>query len=288
MLYHNLSMSQEFESRREEMDARFPGLTWDETTPESVVRIVEQSLRLKMFNPSEDPSQSTRLKWTRDTWRQQGATVVYHTGAYDLMHRNHVASFVHAKRIGSAFHYDQHFADQTGFEWKDLSPEQQNSFFTKVCIEGKVRLIESVGGNMWVKHKKSGQSHKGGSIRPILDWVTRASSVSSVYFSPDGVHTIPSVDAVTIHDPKDPRLKDGPHAGYLELADYLRPDVWAVYCENDDIIEAYRTTHKTTLGGIALILLEDHAFFDDKLLNDTLKTTAIVRRINESVQDSQK
>lgn len=133
---------------------------------------------------------------------------------------------------------------------------------------------------MAVDNKKSGRQPRGYGARPILGWATRAASVASVYFAPDGVNAVPLVDAITMHDDTDPQLRRTRHNGVINLGHFLQPDVWAVYCESTEVIAMSQSSEgKANFPTTSFVIMNDYPFYVDPLLGKAIKTTSITERI---------
>lgn len=255
-----------------------PKIYHDTTPPGLIMESFDQTLQSRVLNPVIDPTATKMLQFLRRTWQHQGSTVILGSGVFDLMHQNHFASFIHARWIGTRYHYEKTAADATGIQWGELTNEQQSTYFTKVNVEGEIRLIESIDGNLSVTERKSNQDNRGNN-RPILDWSTRATSVLSAAFAPDGKTPVSLVDAVTIHDVVDSRLAGTPHQNLIDLATYVQPDVWAVYCESHDTIEALQEREQNhALRNTTVGIMPAHKFYSDELLGN-IKTSSIEQRI---------
>lgn len=256
------------------------GLYVDQTPPETIMDFLERSTSPRIYNPITNPRATERLGLRREAWRRVGATVVFGSGVYDLLHQNHLASLVHAKYIGAAVHYSRYEQPLRGESWNELSETDRNLFFIQTLSEEKVVLVESVDGTEAVQQRKAFRPEKGMTPRPVLDWNTRAADVLSTSLRPD-FKSPPTflVDAVTIHDNVDRRLKGTVHDDIMRIASYIQPDVWAIYCESEDIITSIQGEYADSMRNTIPIVMPSHEFFEDPLVGGNIKTSAITKRI---------
>lgn len=254
-------------------------ITFDDHEFEAVARRYGQHYDDYLFNPLIEDTATDRLLQYRDCWSKLGATVVLTSGVYDLIHLDHKGYLLHTKLAGAATHYDHHYG-RLNRQWKDLSPETRREFSDAFLESGELRLVVSVDGDNSVSNRKGGISEKGHTMRPITDWLTRARSVVDVTVpikSNSGWARVPVVDAVTVHGPDDFALNH-PHANLIDLASILQPNVWTVFEESQDIIDAVRVAPQ--LGSVALRCIHvggNSRYFTDSFLGK-FSTTAILKR----------
>jgi len=247
----------------------------DTIPPDQIKGYFEQSFQKRIYNPLEDAEASQRLQDQVSTWKEQGKTVVFTSGVYDIFHANHRTYLLHTKIAAAPYCWEK-YNNQS--DWKSLSQSQRSGFIDELVSNDLLKLVVSVDGNDDVAARKGFNPEKGNNERPIFDWQTRARDVLSVaHESSQGARLI--ADAVTIHDGKNPGLSGTLHTGIMEIAECVRPDVWSVYFESEDVIEALQTTHKDSFSDTSVFVLSGHDFYHDRLLGGPFKTTSIVRRI---------
>lgn len=140
--------------------------------------------------------------------------------------------------------------------------------------------IVSTDGNRHVAERKGFNAEKGNSVRPIYDWETRARAVASVTVPTIHGNYVPVADMVTMHDPLD--LDNTPHRSLYDLAAFLKPDVWSVYSEPEDILEA--APQDPRLQHLAMVVIDNaDNYFNDTLLKGRFSTSKIVKRIMEDI-----
>lgn len=235
-----------------------------------------------VFNPADDPYASLRLEQQSRAWQQAGSTVVFTSGVYDLLHHDHKGYLLHTKLTGAETHYKRHLKS-TEKSWDELTTQERQAISNSFLERGDLRLIVSVDGDLSVASRKGGKTDKGGAPRPITGWETRARSVADVTVPVQDIsgnwRRWPLADAVTMHGPLDFRQQHIHHTLY-SLAEFLQPDVWAIYGESQDILEA--VPHISGLGRIALRCIphqSGNTYFTDTILGK-FSTSSIVRRAN--------
>jgi hypothetical protein len=244
------------------------------TRRDFVVELLISEWEARTFNPLEDASATSRLVDVREEWRSSGDTAVLTSGAYDLLHLDHLTYLLDAKLQGAERHYSKDREKTGAPEWASLTEESQEAIMMEFLRAGKLKLIVSVDGNSKIAERKSGKAEKGNQTRPIMDWETRARLLQALSFQIEGGARHPIVDVVTINDPI--AGAGTPHQDLFELADLLQPDVWAAYHESAYIFnEAPRDPR---LSAIALRKITEADRFVDKLVG-TFSTTKIAERL---------
>jgi hypothetical protein len=163
--------------------------------------------------------------------------------------------------------------------WDELSNRGRAEFCEESLALDSLKLVVSVDGNAAVAARKGHKADKGGTVRPIYDWTTRARDVLSAGFEMNDGNFKRIADAVTLHDNCEVSLMGGPHAGIMEIAEFINPDVWSVYHESQDITDALLSTHAANFANTEVRLLDSHRFYGDKLIGGSFSTTAIAKRI---------
>lgn len=250
-----------------------------DSLPYDYIAGIDQKFESKLFNPQSDDSATERLVKLRQTWRKAGATTVFASGVYDMLHMDHAGYLLHTKAVGAASHYNRTHHEQ---DWDELESDQQQNYTTLALGNRSVRLIVSVDGNDSVDKRKGHSVEKGGTARPIYSWNTRALMVARLAFvDPSdemGERLLPTVDAVTIHGPDD-FTADSLHASHFDLVGKIQPDVWAIFGESQDILDAAPVM--PSLSSVELRCIQDgkgtHYFEDDFM--GKMSTTNIVKRI---------
>lgn len=255
------------------------GLKYDATSPDEVRSLFESTFNNKSFNPLENPGATEALRAQIEQWRHEGSTVVFVCGVYDLFHANHRTYLMHAK-IAAAPHVwnsSIKLVDRMP-NWEELDTSTRSEFTRDLLQQNLLKLVVSVDGNMQVATNKGFNPEKGNGKRPIYDWTTRARDVLSAgYEIVDQPKLI--VDAVTIHDKIQPELANTPHRSTMAIAEFVNADVWCLYDEATQDIEAVQTSHKNNLNGTEVVILSGHNFYSDSLLESPFSTTSILGRI---------
>lgn len=247
------------------------------TRPDLVVELLEEDWRSRIRNPLLDPEAERAMFDQRGAWAREGKTVVFTSGAYDLLHLDHAAYLLDTKLQGAASHYRRQHEAEYGLPWENLPEETQSELAGMFLRADELRLVVSVDGNNKIARRKSGKAEKGGGARPILDWESRARLLATLSID-NGGGSRPIVDAITINDPVD--LGGTPHEDLFEQAAWLQPDVWAAYHESEYIFDEAPLDHRLRFVEIRKISKID--YFGDALLEGKAGTTAILKRIQKA------
>jgi hypothetical protein len=250
-----------------------------DTLPYDFITAIQRQFQQKIYNPQTDPDATDKLTATHRAWQSSGAITVFTTGVYDMLHPDHTGYLLHTKAAGAAVHYAIRRYRRS---WEELNTLEQQIYTRRILGEQQLRLVVSVDGNRSVSERKGGKAEKGGGVRPIYDWQTRALMVASqTFIDPDDMSSerlLPTVDAVTIHGPHDLEATS-PHADMFQLAAVLRPNVWTIFGESTDILEEVHL--RPELGKIALRCIrsgEGTHYYEDPIMGK-MSTTKIVQRI---------
>lgn len=249
-----------------------------DSLPYSFIADTQQRFREKLFNPDQNPNATDELTSLRNRWADEGATVIYTTGLFDLLHMDHAGYLLHTKAVGAATHFDS-TVERDG--WEGLTHNERLDYTEWALGSGVLKLIVSVDGDKSASAKKSGKPEKGGGPRPIYSWETRALMVAGLsYINPISPKNelLPTADAVTIHGAHD--FPDSVvHYNHFTVAETLKPDTWAIFGESVDIIE--QAPQIPELGSVALHCIQDGAgthYYEDGFIGK-MSTTNIVKRI---------
>lgn len=259
----------------------YVGIALDTHTSEDVLGYFEGYQNKRLFNPLDDPSATNRLLARLGGWQLEPRTsVVFTSGVFDLCHPNHRSYLLHTKLAAIPHHYDTHYAQHSGRNWDDLSPDERRNVSATALVRGEIRQVVSIDGDAAVMARKGNKTDKASTPRPIYSWQTRARDVldATCELGDDVLHRM--VDAVTIHDNAEPELADTPHAGIMEIGKLVQPDVWSIYAESTDIADAiaHDRNNGNRLSRTHAVLLDCHGFRSDEFVGK-FSTTAIVGRL---------
>lgn len=251
---------------------------------EIVQSLLEMPQQDKVFNPLEDgPHATARLQDRRQKWSEDGSTVVFTSGVFDLMHVNHRAYLLQTKLEAMPIHFNRYWAEHIGKNWQDLDAEAQKAYCQQALQDNSLRLIVSIDGDEAVAFRKGRDPKKQTSRRPIYSWQTRARDVLSIAAgsAENQLHSV--VDAVTIHDNQVEALRGSDHEDIMSIAECVQPDVWSIYDESTDIIGKLEAENG---GGkfpqTQAVVLGVHDYYTDERLGGGFSTTAIVRSLGAS------
>lgn len=244
------------------------------TRRELAVELLEVDWQRRIFDPVTDPDAEHRLAELRAQWAESQTTVVFTSGAYDLLHTDHCAYLLDTKLQGASRHYTRFYERGYGEPWEDLSEPLRETLIEEFLRLGELKLVVSVDGNAKVDAGKSRRPEKGGGQRPILDWQTRARLLATLSIEAPGGQRQPVADVVTANDPV--TLADTHHRDLFAQAAWLRPDVWAAYHESGYIFE--EMSDHDQLRGIEVRRITATNRFTDALIGN-FSSTAILKRM---------
>jgi len=258
-------------------------LRYDATPGQEVVDFCEQSYDGRLFDPLTNTDASAGLQALRATWESEGRTVVFSSGAYDLgPHANHKAYLKGMRVVATPYHYELHDANREGKEWEELVPDQRRDYLHHIVDSDQIKLVVSVDGDAALDKRKSGDPSKGNSRRPFLGWDTRARGILDICDVVNGqAHLV--VDAVTMHDNQLLELTNTPHAGIMEIGAHVQPDVWAIFFESTDIIDALKRNRTGEYDKITPVVLSNADLYQDPYVG-IFSTSSIARRVREATQ----
>ncbi len=244
----------------------------DSSSPELVATLSEIGFVNRLHDPLMNPHATERLGTHRDAWRQNGNTVVFTQGVFDMFHLNHSALLLYAKMSAVPFHYNAH---ETG-SWEELTAEQQFGYTIQSITSGAIRQIVSIDGNAHVSARKNSDPDKPSS-RPILHWETRARDVLLASAAVDGMTPNFLADSVTMHDKVRPELVGTPHASITDIASFVSPDVWAIHSDSPQIIAALENDVEGRFSGIQPVILQNRGPYEDGFAGE-ISTSSIIQR----------
>lgn len=198
-----------------------------------------------------------------DKWRKLGSYVVANSGGYDALGLNHLRGLMQA-RIIAATH--------------KLGNDAKNSDIQDLAISDEIKLLVSLDTNRAIEDNKSFKNTEAYSVRPLLDWDTRAITLALLGIAER--HQL--VDFVTRH---------GPQA--------------CTICKSESCIHSSKTYNVASSGADLVIIKQldtatssrypesnfhvidesDGAFYD-RLLANQISTSALIRRIRTEKYNS--
>ena len=234
-----------------------------------------------VYDPIETGGEATvQLVQQRMEWAEEGATVVFTSGVFDLLHPNHRAYLLHTKLEAVPFHFDKVTGEKGA--WDGLSEVEKMAYCQEVLTFGEIKLVVSVDGDAAVADRKGLKEEKGGTLRPIYSWQSRARDVlaatTSIKLAEQDI-SVPIADAVTIHDNVNKKLTGTPHDDILSIARLVEPDVWSIYYESQDIFDRLEGAEGAPFVNTEVVKLPGHEFYTDELLGGRFSTTAISKRL---------
>lgn len=244
----------------------------DSTSPDMVAMLSEMGFINRLYDPLANPQATERLGALREAWRQNGDTVVFTQGVFDMFHLNHSALLLYSKMSAVPYHFN---ANEVG-AWQDLSAEQQYDYTVHALSAGAIKQVVSIDGNAHVSARKNNNPDKP-STRPILHWETRARDVMLASAAVDGMTSRFLVDAVTMHDKVRPELIGTPHATISDIARYVGPDVWAIHSDSPQIISALENDVDGWFSGIQPVFLPNRGPYEDGFAGE-ISTSSIIQR----------
>lgn len=207
-------------------------------------------------------------------WRRESAYIIFHSGAFDILTPNHILGLTH----------DRLLAAQCILGIDDLRDPKNLEKAHALAASGDIRLMVSLDTNRAVAEGKSGRPEKGGSVRPILDWRTRAMMLAAQSMaSPIPSHRVDLVDFITHHGPDCcPGRPDGvcTNNNNIWMASVLQPNLLIVNAASSGTREDIEISQRS--GGLRSTRIE---YIDegadqylDPLIAGPVKTSGIVYR----------
>lgn len=253
----------------------------DVSLPRSYITQRHSLHNSKVYNPQSQPEATDRLLNLRNRWERNEELTVFTTGAFDLLHLNHIGYLMHVKASAAPLYYSR---TERG-SWDELSNDDREDYTDWALGAQVLKLIVSIDGDKSVEAKKSNNSRWGNSTRPIYSWTSRSLMVAAQSFvnpsSEEGSSDIiPIVDAITIHGPED-FPDSGPHHSHFDMASFLQPDQWTIYGESTEIPE--RLPDWPSLGHMIVQSIPTEVntgYYHDKFVGN-MSTSGTVSRILE-------
>lgn len=195
-------------------------------------------------------------------WHKLGAFVVANAGAYDILGLNHLRGLIQARIIGAAY---------------KLGGSENYGDIYELAASDEIRLLVSLDTNAAITENKSRQLASGGSVRPSLDWKTRAAMLALQAIG--GHHDL--VDFITQHGPDACTACPDEscwHSDKTYNVASTGADLTVVKLLNPLMRERYpdSTFH--------VIDESDGAFFD-KVLDSQISTSALIRRVRQDKEE---
>lgn len=241
--------------------------------------VFESQTASRVYNPILDPTATEKLTEQVEDWKKDGNTVVMVFGGFDApFHINHQQFLLDCKAHGVPRHYQDYYAESAGLDWQDLPKDEQNDIIRGTLADGRIKMIVSTDGDERIGNSKGFNPTKGGSIRPLQGWSTRAHNLSglSLQLRSTSSSRTPIVDAVTVHDHL--ALPDTVHAVPVDMVAQFQPDVWTLYFEAENDIAAAENDPRLADTDVYVIQGDDYRAIDP-LTGESYSTTALVRRI---------
>lgn len=239
---------------------------------EQVRIMTSRSWNDRLFDPISDENASKMLMQNITKWKNDGSTIVFSSGVFDLMHLTHIGYLLNTKLQGTPMHYEK--SRMCGDKaWDTLDSISQMEVAENILATDGLKLIISVDGDDWVMKRKGFNPEKGNSTRPVHSWLTRARNVACATYDDAYGQVHRTADAVTLHDKVS--LEGSVHEDTVPLVSYISPDVWSVFYESKDIINELRQRNSLPFE---VRILQAGDYFEDKLVGN-FSTTAVVKRI---------
>ena len=232
---------------------------------QEIMDMFAQTTDCRLFD-NDKKCDAEQLRRLREAWHKDGAITVFKAGVFDLLHNNHLLFLVHLRLIGA-----REYLTQIGIQ----TPTQAQ--LLDVACSDKVRVILTVDSDERVRASKGFMLNKGYSPRPTLSWENRVMMLSHQQIMVQGKGKT-LVDAITRHGTNACKLQDCPHQDDSDLASYLHPDVLVINKDNKSAVERARNSKSRVV-----IVNETQLAFTDTRLGGTIKTSAIINRVKQTI-----
>jgi hypothetical protein len=189
------------------------------------------------------------------SWKQLGAYVVAIAGAYDMLGLNHIRGLVQARIAGAAYM---------------LGTTNNISKLSDLALSDELKLLVSLDTNGAVEENKSFNQDGGGSVKPILDWSTRATMLTS-----PALRGRRLVDFITKHGPNSCNVcqpESCLHSSKTYSVASTDADLIVVKSHNNETF----ARHPKSLFHV---IDESKGAFSDTLLGEQISTSSIIKRI---------
>lgn len=225
---------------------------------EFVTSFIDQQLRERIVGhdwASEGCTAEITAKKV-DAWQQNGSFVVANAGGYDAMGLNHIRGLVQARIIGAVHQLGEGAKVNDVFE---------------LASSDEIRLLVSVDTNRAIEENKSFKPEGKYTVRPLLDWNTRAATLALQAIG--GRHDL--VDFVTKHGPGACTVCKNETCSHSSKT-------FNIAESGADLVvikQADRTTFNRYPNTSFHVIDEAEGAFIDRLLGEQISTSALVRRI---------
>jgi hypothetical protein len=253
-----------------------PRVVENDIPREEIIDLFEKAWSRRVFDSLADPSELSRLCDLVDRMRRNNrTTIVYTTGAFDILSLKHVAYLANTKLAAAGAHYDRHYAPTVhgNLPWSELDGESRRWWRGIFWERRELQLVVSVDSNDRISSRKGFDPAKGGAPRPVYDWLTRAREVANATM-PVGSGILGYIaDAVTVHDMQGQSEGPGDH---FDVAAVIQPDVWSYYFESDDIETLGPADPR--LADTTFVRIGQEDYFSDRFVG-VFYTTSMVQRL---------
>ena len=216
---------------------------------------IADSIRDRVID-ADDGCIADQTKEKVSEWHRNGSFVVANAGAYDVLGLNHLRGLMQARIIGAAY---------------ALGSTEDLTALYDLASSSALRLLVSLDTNEAISENKSFLEQTGLSVRPILDWQTRSTTLALQ--SMGGKHNL--VDFITKHGPSACTVcgnESCPHSSETYNVASSGADLTIIKVYSPDTFSTYPYSQ------FHVINEQEGAFFD-KVLDAQISTTALVRRI---------
>jgi hypothetical protein len=231
-----------------------------------VNQLLDQDFESRKINDSKCTfGQSSEIV---TNWKKMGNFVIANGGTFDILSLNHIRGLVQCRILGAMA--------ILGIDELNHNSKETDDVY-EVATSDKLKLIVSIDTNEALENNKSRRPEKGGSVKPILDWETRAKMVSNISIPIPGTSLRRNaVDFITSH---------GPNAcnGCFENECLTENTKYSVSWLDPNLTVTKLDINSSNIveenNGNFVIIDENDGAFEDKLLNGQISTTNLINRI---------
>lgn len=239
-----------------------------------VLQIVDSDLTARILDKGRGCSFRQSLD-VIDGWKAEGRLTVFQAGGFDLLTINHTLGLQYT-RIAAAM---------VRLGISSISSEAQLALVHTIASSNDLALMVTSDTNDAISGSKSRNSEKGDSLRPILDWETRARmlALQSIPTPQAGIRRN-LVDFVTTHGPgccNNCASGSCVNESNAHMVLHLQPDVVIVNADSKNTVEEMTRYEKEgKLPNTTVVIIQETDLqYSDPLLEGPVKTSNIVRRI---------
>lgn len=210
---------------------------------QDVKKLFEDNLESQIMSSELQTCNIFSLKERVDEWKNDGYTIVFTAGVFDIFTVNHLLALYHYKMLGG----------------------------------NRSKLIVSIDTDERVRVVKSSIKAKGNLTKPILSWKSRSLMVAKQTFR----NRESLVDIIVQHGNDTCRDMRCPHDDNVTIAEEISPDIIVVTDTSADTIKKIQNSQYINNKNL-LVINENELSYYDILLGGKISTSSIIKKIQNA------